>query len=279
MLGEPWSAMQRIWCRIYYQAALLASKNPDHAKGIVVEGADGKNVKFEVAQLTKGNFHFHPNTDSSFPESTAAQRINLNNVVTTAGGTPLGAALFESPDNWEQFLRLNGHSNLTLTPAMAYEKQTAEIEILLRETPVEPDPRLVKEAQVQHAAAAIAAKQQGLPEPPFAPPQPQCSVPVGKWDYDKWELAKCQEFLSSEACRRELASGGPDGKGNALGVRNVELHADLHQAAMIAKAAQMAALAPPPPPPVITPKLKAAHAPEGAAHVQNQATPPGAATL
>ena len=206
----------------------------------------------------------------------AARRANLQNIVTAAAASPLGATIFESPDNWEKYLELNGHGDLTLTPAMAYEKQTQEIEILLRENPVAPAPEEIQQAQIAHAAQGVQAAAQGLPAPPFMPPQPQSSVPIGKFDYDKWEFAKCQEFLSSDDCRRELASGGSDGKGNAAGIANVELHAAAHQQKMMAEMMQQAMMAPPQGAPG---KPAPTHAPEAATSVQKKSTPPGAVTV
>lgn len=275
MLGMAASAMGSMFCGIYYHAALLAAKNPDHAKGIVVTGQGG-TAKYEIAKLTKGNFHFHL-TDSNFPDSVAARRANLQNIVTTAAASPLGMTIFESPDNWEKYLELNGHGDLTLIPAMAYEKQTQEIEILLRESPVGPTPEETEKAQIAHAAQSVQATAQGLPVQPFMPPQPKSSVPIQPLDYHKWEFAKCQEFLSSDDCRREQASGGPDGKGNEAGVQNVLLHAMAHKQAMIADAMQQAMMQPPPAAPGKPPAPT--HAPEAATSVQKKSTPPGAATV
>jgi hypothetical protein len=279
MLGMAWAQMQFMWARIYYMAALCATTNPDHAEEIVVPNEDGQTSKFALAKLTKGKFHCHPDSDSSFPESTMAKRTQLDSVLALLAQAPeIGAEFAKSPDNWEAVLKLKGFPELTLTPAMAYEKQTAELEILLRESPI-PNPA-TQQYTVMHAKMALQAEAAGQPEPPFQPPPPEISsVPVGKYDYHQWEFAKCQEFLSSERCRRELAAGGPDKQGNPLGVQNVELHADLHQQAMIQQAMQAAAMAPPPPAGKPAPKPPAAHAPEAATSVQKQSTPPGAATV
>ena len=272
MLGMAWSQMQRMFSRIYYQAAIHAAKNPDHAKGIVVVASDGQNTKLQVEKMSKGTFHCHRDTDSSFPESTMAKRAQLQNILTMAAQSPLGMTFFESPDNWEGVLKLQGFPELTLTPALAYEKQTAEIEELLGQNPVAPTPDDVQQAQIAHASQGVQAVAQGLPAPPFMPPQPKASVPIQPLDYHKWEYAKCQEFLSSERARREKAQG------NDAGLQNVLLHAMAHKQAMMAEMMQQAALAPPPPGPPKPPNLTT-HAPEANKQVQKQSTPPGAATL
>lgn len=201
-----------------------------------------------------------------------AKRAQLQNILTMAAQSPLGMTFFESPDNWEEILKLQGFPELTLTPALAYEKQTAEIEELLGQNPVAPTPDDVQQAQIAHASQGVQAVAQGLPAPPFMPPQPKASVPIQPLDYHKWEYAKCQEFLSSERARREKAQG------NDAGLQNVLLHAMAHKQAMMAEMMQQAALAPPPPGPPKPPNLTT-HAPEANKQVQKQSTPPGAATL
>lgn len=267
MLGMPWANEQRLFAKIYYMAALLAASNPDHAKDIVVPGDGSTNTKLSLAKLTKGKFMAHPDTDSSFPESTAAKRANLTQVMTSMAANPEMAQEFlASPDNWEEMLELMGFPELELTPAEAYKKQVREFELLLRETPVPPDPQMQEQANIQHAAATIAAQQTGMPlPPPIVPLPPTSSVPIGKYDYHKWELAKCSEWLSSEACWRAQAEG------NTAGIQNITLHADAHAQALAQAAAAMA-----PPPVMPMGKPPAAHAPEAGTQVQKNSAPPTA---
>lgn len=236
MLGMPWANQQRMFANMYYQAALLAAANPDHSEEIVVPGDSSTNSTLRLEKLTKGKFMAHPDTDSSFPESTAAKRANLSDMLKMMNGSPqLAQTFLSSPDNWEEMLKLEGFPELVLTPAEAYKKQVREFELLLRESPIPPDPEMVQAAMVQHAAIAVQAQTMGQPAPPFIPPPPTSSIPVGKYDYHQWELAKCQEWLSSEACWRAQAEG------NTAGIQNVTLHADAHQAAL--QAQQQAAAA------------------------------------
>src|SRR5260370_38274125 len=79
-----------------------------------------------------------------------------------------------------------------------------------------------------------------------------------------WEYAKCQEWLSSDACWRAQAEG------NEMGIENVRLHAREHQAAMVAMM----------PPPMAQPPAKGKQphggAPEANKQVQQKSAPPGA---
>ena len=240
ILGPTWSRVQKVFAGIYGKAALLAAKNPDHSKEIVVAMGNGQTTKIVLENLTRGRFHAKPDTDSTFPDSTASQRANLDATLPVIGASPIGAELLGSPDNWEEWLRIKGMTDLTMTPALAYRKQTREIEILTREAPI-PNQAAVDAYNQQHASQTLLAMQQGLPEPPYAPPLAELpSIQPRKRDYQQWELAKCREWLSSEDCWRmeveEQAPAGPDGKSSPIPgysanphVRNVELHADMHQ--------------------------------------------------
>src|SRR5260370_3398811 len=202
MLGMPWANMQRIFASMYYQAALLAAANPDHSKEIVVPGEGGTNAVLRLENLTKGNFGAYPDLDSSFPESTAAKRANLQAMVPIIASNPVIAQeFFASPDNWEEMLDLMGITGMQLNPAEAYKKQTREFELLLRESPV-PDEQGLLQAQTMHPTAAVVAATQGAPPPPAPDPTQfmKSSIPIQPEDFHIWEYAKCQERLSSDAC-------------------------------------------------------------------------------
>jgi hypothetical protein len=235
MLGPSWASMQIMFSGIAEKAARLASKNPDHGTEIAVVGKDGQKITVKMERLKKGKFHAHV-SDSSFPETTAAKRANLADLVKMAAASPVGQTLFESPDNWEEFIELNGNQDLVFIPAIAFKKQARELEILLQEPPIIPTPEQIAEYSMQHAQQTIQAEQQGLPAPPFAPPQPQPSLMPEADDYHKWESAKCQEYLSSEDCWLRSNVAQPDeGMDPAqaleqakLGIQNVRLHKAVH---------------------------------------------------
>lgn len=256
MLGPAWANMQRMFAGIYKKAALLASKNPDHGSEIATVGSDGKQITIKLEKLTKGKFHAHV-SDSSFPETTAAVRANLQELIKMAAASPVGQTLFESPDNWEHFIEVMGDPDIKLIPAIAFKKQTRELEILLQNAPIIPTPEEIAEAAAQHAQQAIAGEQQGIPPAPFQPPQPQPSLMPEADDYHQWESAKCQEYLSSEDCwLRQTIAQTPNGENPdeslqkaKLGVQNVRLHKAVHdqflQQQQMAKAQAMQQMKPP----------------------------------
>lgn len=249
MLGPSWAYEQILFSGIAEKAARLASKNPDHAQEIAVVGKNGQKITVKMERLKKGKFHAYV-SDSSFPETTAAKRANLTDLVKMAAGSPIGQALFESPDNWEEFIELNGNPDLVFIPAVAFKKQARELEILLREAPIIPSQEELSQYAVQHAQEAITNERQGLPASPYAPPQPQPSLMPEADDYHKWESAKCQEYLSSEDCWLRMNVAQPESgidptqalEQAKLGIQNVRMHKAVHDQ-FLAQQAQAAAQA------------------------------------
>ena len=249
MLGPAWANIQAIFAGIAVKVARLGSKNKDHPSEIVVVGGDGKNMTIKLEKLQKGKFHSKV-SDSNFPETTAAVRANLMDFIKMASQSPLGQVLFQSPDNWEHFMEVQGDPDLVFIPAIAYRKQTREIEILLREPPNIPTPEDIAAYTVQHAQQAIQAESQGLPAPPFQPPQPQPSLMPEADDYHEYESAKCQEELSGEQVWLMQNVGTPESIEQAkLGVQNLRLHKGVHdqflQQQQMAKAQAMQQMKPP----------------------------------
>ena len=170
--------------------------------------------------------------------------------------------------------------------AEAAKKQMREIEELLQASPIPPSPEELvayqqqqQMALQQHAAAALVAQESGQPAPD-APAPPKMipfgenpgpdgqtvpveypedllkpSIEVDDLDFHQWEGPCGQDWLSTEACWRELNVGRPGADGtpmpNVLGVENVKLHVKEHlarAAAMIqAQQAAMSAITPPKP--------------------------------
>lgn len=231
-----WGAIQCMMASMYYQAALLAAQNPDYEDAIVIPAGKGTQT-VQLSKLHKGQFGAYADEDSSFPETTLQKRQTMTGLVTMASQTEYGMQLFQSPDNWEAINELMGLPELTVPEANSRNKQVFEIQNLLSQAPIPPSPEEIQAAQVAHATAALVAQASGQAAPPFDPTKlNKPSVMPDELDFHEWEFEKCKEWLSSDACRREMAAG------NVMGVQNVKLHALAHQQMLIA---QM----PPPPPP------------------------------
>lgn len=276
MLGPPWANMQRMFAGIYTKACLWASKNPDHGKEIAVLQTDGTKATLQLSKIKKGTFKAKADVDSSFPESTAAKRANLTQLLTQIIPTPLGAAMFQSPDNWQEIIELNGNPDIVLIPAIAYKKQMRELELLLEQPPAD-NSMAVQQYNIQHATQGVQAITSGMPTPPYQPPPPMSpSIMPEPDDFHQWESAKCAEYLSGEDCwtRLHVSSGDPQkDTAMAAGVQNVRLHKAVHDQMLAAQAPPpmppMPHKAPPPTPP------GAAGAPEAGTQVQQNTAPPG----
>jgi hypothetical protein len=275
IIGPAWANIQRMWAGIYTKAVLLASKNPDHGEEIATLKSDGTKATLQLSKIRKGTFKAKPDVDSSFPDSTAAKRQMLQQLLPLIAPTPLGAALFQSPDNWEEIVEIMGNQDLVLIPAVAYKKQMRETEILLSAPPV-PNDAAVAAYNQQHAAMALQAIAQGMPEPPYQPPPPLApSIMPEEADYHLWESANCQETLSGEDVWLRLKTGDPEQIAkNLAGIQNLRLHYQVHM--------QMLAAQQPPPMPApgpqipVKPKSGPPGAPEAAPQTAGPAAPPGA---
>jgi hypothetical protein len=250
-LGVLWGSLQRMFARIRYQAALCAA-NCDQQTGQMTIPAPtgGQPIRVDMDRLRKGNFGCYPDEDSSFPESTQQKRATVDKLIAASATNPAIAQLVNNPDNIATFKRYEGLDELVFLPAEARDKQLAEIEILISQEPIGwVPPEMMDRAQAAWQVGATQAQLSGMPAPP-PPNDPaglQPSVPIRPLDYDQWEGPKCEEWLSSKACRDEEA------KGNFAGVANVTAHGMKHLARAAAKAQAMQATMGPPPPMVHKP--------------------------
>jgi len=249
--------------QMYYQAAMCAAQNPDEQRVMAVPGGNGSTATIDIGKLTKGSFGAYPDMDSSFPESQAAKRATIDQVLTLLGPTPIGMQMMQVPKNLKIYLDTHGLSEIVIPEALSYDKQMFEIEQLLKTTPVPPDPAQQDAAMIDHAAAVVKLHNAGQPEAAAPPPPmlpPTSTVPVQEYDFHQWEASACQDWLNSADCRRQLAQG------NDAGVQNVVLHWKAHLAQI-----------PPPMPtgPLMPPPKPGAPAPGGPL-LPASVSPPGA---
>lgn len=240
--GVIYAKLQRMDAQMYYQAALCAASNPDEARVLAIPGGNGNTTTIDVGKISKGNFGAYPDEDTSFPESQAAKRATIDQVLTLIGPTPMGMQLMAVPKNLKIYLDTHGLSEIVIPEAEAYDKQMFEIEQLLKTAPVPPDPQMQDQALIDHAAAAVKLHNAGAPDAEIPPPPqlpPTSTVPVNDWDFHQWEAAACQDWLNSQEMRRQIAQG------NQAGVDNVVLHWRAHVAAAAAQMPPPMAAAPP----------------------------------
>lgn len=219
-LSSAWAGIQWLFAGIYEIAVRLVAQTSDSS--LAVPGDTGAE-SFNPQAILDGNWGCYPDTDSSFPETTADKRASLQLVLGQL--SQIDPTLALNPDNQKLIAQFSGlGDDLVILAANSRDKQLREIEQLLQEPPI-PD-----ESQMpQYMQAAEQAMAQGQQPPP---PPMQSSVPVDEeWDYHQFELDKLQEWLSSKACLEAQRQG------NLQGIQNVKLHGQAHKAAL-AKQAQ-----------------------------------------
>lgn len=276
----------------YKHICMAVSQDTMYPDKMTIPGSSkGRTKIISKGALTRGNFRAFPDKDSGFPESTASMRQQMERTITMLAPTNLGMEIMSDPRNAAEYMRVNG-VKLEIRAATAWDKQSREIEELIESRPILNDPALVKllasgagvqamtdaikqavmaaeknqiaqaqaawnsrenPAMIQHAAVALAAKAQNLPEPPVPPmpaPPPfdpltiaRSSVPVNDADFHSDEAMSCQYWLSDDECATEL---DVDDMGqeppNVAGVLNVVLHRLEH----LLKEPPAPALPPPP---------------------------------
>lgn len=231
----------------YTQVALIVSRDEKYPEEIIVpQDTEARRTSIVRREsLTRGNFRARPDKDSGFPESVSSLRQALERAVTLIGNTPLGAQVFASPSNVAKIVRVQG-TDLVVPEAQSWNKQSREIEKLLREQPDIKDPEIValmtggagvqtildaitakvqvaqkamaQAAEIQDAGAKIAAAEAGINQPPkpnpSAPPVSdilagiaRSSVPVRTSDFHIYEASSCQDWLSGDECYDEETIG------------------------------------------------------------------------
>jgi hypothetical protein len=239
-LGVIFGAMQRLYSKVVKQAANWAAQRSrgDPKKALVMPGPKG-NITLNMADLGKGNFLCHPDQDSGYPESTMQVRQTLQMILELALKDPeIAQALLSAPENWSFIFRVFGVTGLVIPEARARDKQAAEIELLVQQSPVGPTPEEQMEAEAQHIAGTAIAQRSGQPAPPPLDPMSlmHSSIPVGPLDFHQWEFAECQDKLSDYPWVQQQILAG-----NEAGILNIQLHAQEHQKIVQQMAAQQAA--------------------------------------
>ena len=169
-----WGALQEMFAGAYKQAVLAISKTMDeNAKiNLRIPGKNGRTLISTISggDLTKGNFHCYPDTDSSFPETSGSKRQTIQMLWTQAATDPMAAqalGLME-PDNLEMTREVMGITDWTIPGANSRDKQMSEIDLLLQAQPATPSPEAIVAWGTQQKL--IQAAQQKIN--PLAPPPP-----------------------------------------------------------------------------------------------------------
>lgn len=242
VIGPIWMQMQRLWSKIYYQAALAAGQNPSYPEVLLAPVEGGKSQELVPQRMKKGRFGCYPDKDSGFPETQAAKRQMLQAFLTLIGQNPVAMQAFMSlPSNWELFKDVMGVPGIDFVQAAQEEKETRECEELLKNNPVPPDPMMLEQAQIQHAAQSVAAVHMGQPDPPPFDPASLLTSSVAIdpiFDYHQFAWEFWQRWTVENADK--LTAEGKEQQ-----VLNARLHALEHKKIVDQMAAMQAAVPPP----------------------------------
>jgi hypothetical protein len=284
-IGCPWNNIQALFAECARQAVGCAADCRE-GKQISQTFKGIGRISVNTSNLS-GNVLCYPESDPSFPESSAQREAKLTGLVDTSNSNPSLAAWIFSPENLpvlQDGLRLKGFK---VTGATSITKQKSEFELLLRSGPM-PNPQLLKIQQtLAQAADEMGPKvAQGIPADPkeiamvqqlqqqqtTLPPMVS-TVPVAQDESElhPLEAATCLSWMNSSEGQK-FKWGTPQQR---AAFANVHLHWSEH-VAMAKKIA--AANAPPDKPPsesisVDVSKMPAAVAVQALAKMSINATP------
>ncbi len=164
-IGCPWNNIQYLFAEAARQAVKCAADCRDGKK--ISQTIPGRGLVTVNTSNLAGNVLCYPESDPSFPESSAQREAKLTSLVDTSSSNPSLAQWIFSPANLpmlQEGLRLK---SFRVPGAASITKQKFEMEVLLRSGPM-PNPKLMQIQQIlDQAATEMQAKQaQDLPPDP-----------------------------------------------------------------------------------------------------------------
>lgn len=230
-IGLPFRALKRFYARMMEQAIRCAARNrnDDIRMGIPDEHGEIETIQVRVEDL-QGHIRCYPDSDENYPESWTAKRATYMQLLQEGNADPAMKAILIHPRNQELGKKLLGLQELEIPGADSWNKQMAEINLMLAEPPPPP---------VQQPPQAVPNPlAPGVMETIQPPPKPQSSVPIDPiYDDHAAEFQTVQDWINSPAGQRIR-------KENPQGFENVRLHGIAHQEALAARMPQPAPTAP-----------------------------------
>lgn len=159
-----WVPFKMVWAKVIQQAVGVLAKiyeGADELATTINAGTpDAETVTLNPNNL-KGMFLTTPDTDENFPESWSMQRANLQGVMAVADKSPELGKILLHPENVRMSKNLLGLKNFVDPEEDSRDKQSAEIDEMLKEPPV-PTPEAIAALKQQK----LQAQQQGIEIPP-----------------------------------------------------------------------------------------------------------------
>jgi hypothetical protein len=164
-IGSPWNALQTLFAETTRQAVGCAADCREGKRLSMSMGA-GKVVRVNTSNLN-GNVLCYPESDPSFPESSAQREAKLMGMVDTSTSNQALQQFIFSPSNLpvlQSGLRLKAFK---VPGAVSMNKQKMEREVLLRSGPTQNPAVLQLQKVLDQASEEMGPKiQQGLPADP-----------------------------------------------------------------------------------------------------------------
>lgn len=237
-LAPTWHSIKNAEATSMKQLVRWGAKCRDKSINERVPG--GEVIQLEINDL-KGNITVFAESDENFPETYTQKSNKLMGVFDNLGKNPQLAEVFFNAANLEFLQNMLGLSDLVIPQVISRNKQLAEIELMLKTTPVpNPQVEMLREKLTQMEAmgvdpAELAQAKQELE----AMPQEVCSIPIESTDDNATEAATCWIWINGDEGRKAK-------KANKEGFDNVVLHFHDHDnAAKQAAAAAQQNVKPP----------------------------------
>lgn len=254
-VGLSFRVMKRLYACMMEQAIRCASRNANilgGANGLMAIGVPDANGNIETVAVRLeqlvGSVHVYADSDENYPETWVQKRATYMQLLADGNSDPVMRSILSHPKNQEMAKKLIGLTEFEIPGSDSWNKQMAEIQLMLDEDPVPG-----QLAQVPNPLT-------GDLETIQTPDQP--SVPIDpNWDDHAAEFQTVMGWINS-----------PDGqkmkRDKPEGFKNVQLHGMMHKQAMAQAAMAQAAQAQPPAPaapakPAKGPDIHIHAAPEG----------------
>jgi hypothetical protein len=255
-IGCPWNNIQYLFAEAARQAVKCAADCREGKK--ISQTIPGRGLVTVNTSNLAGNVLCYPESDPSFPESSAQREAKLTSLVDVSTSNQALQQWIFSPANLPMLqagLRLK---SFKVPGATSITKQKFEMEVLLRSGPM-PNPKLAQIQQIlDQAATEMQAKQaQGLPSDPKelaavmqmqqmqkSLPPTVSTVPVAQDESELHTLEAAQVFEWMNSTEgQKLKSGTPEQR---AAYENAHVHWQEHMAQ--AKAIALANAPPEKPP-------------------------------
>lgn len=232
-IAPTWHSIQNAEAVAMRQAVRWGAKMRDGSINERIPG--GGAIQLEANDL-RANILCFPQADENFPETYTQKQQRLMGLLDGSAKNPALQEVFFNPANLMFLKRMVALDDLYIPQVASFEKQLAEIELMLKQGAV-PNPQLVEaEQKIQKL------KELGAPPAALAPAEAQIaadpnqqisSIPVADYEDHATEAMCCWKFLN-----------GPEGRAakhnNPNGFKDVELHWQEHVSAAKKQAAENA---------------------------------------